>query len=404
MSELCGKKILLGITGGIAAYKTPELVRLLVKADASPRCVVTPHATQFVTPLTLQAVAQAPVYQDNFDASVAHGMAHIQLAEWADLIVIAPASANCLAQLAHGMAGDLLTTLILATHSPVMIFPAMNESMWTHPQTQANVARCRALGYRVFDPAEGIQACGANGPGRMLEPAEILALLETAACQPIQDLLGLHLLITAGPTQESIDPVRFIANRSSGKMGYALAAQAAARGAVVTLVSGPVQLPIPHGVQYLAVTTAQEMYQAVLAKVPEHDIFIGVAAVSDYRCANPAAHKIKKGTEHLTLELVRNPDILEAVAAHPAGLYCVGFAAETQQGLVYAQDKLATKKCDMIALNEVGGEHCAFNRDDNALTVVTNKGQVQLARAPKSQIANQLLTVVREHYDAKHSG
>ncbi len=404
MSELYGKKIILGITGGIAAYKTPELVRLLVKAGATPRCVVTPRAAQFVTPLTLQAVAQTPVYQDDFDVSVAHGMAHIELAEWADLIVIAPASAHCLAKLAHGFADDLLTTLLLATQAPVMIFPAMNESMWLHPQTQANVQQCKALGYQVLEPAQGEQACGAIGPGRMLEPIDIVARIQSQRCSSPQDLAGRSVLLTAGPTQEPIDPVRFIANRSSGKMGYALAADAAARGAMVTLVSGPVQLPVPTGVRCVKVTTAEQMYQAVLTAAPTHDIFIGVAAVSDYRCVHPAEHKIKKGAAHLTLELVRNPDILAAVAAHPAGLYCVGFAAETQQGLAYAEDKLATKKCDMIALNEVGGEHCAFNKDDNALTVITVAGQVQLAMAPKSQIANQLLTLVREQYDAKHSG
>lgn len=404
MSELYGKKIILGITGGIAAYKTPELVRLLVKAGATPRCVITPRAAQFVTQLTLQAVAQTPVYQDNFDPSVAHGMAHMALAEWADLIVIAPTSAHCLAKLAQGFADDLLTTVLLATRAPVMIFPAMNENMWLHPQTQANAARCKALGYHVLEPAQGEQACGAIGPGRMLEPTEIVACIQSHCHQVPRDLLGRRVLLTAGPTQEAIDPVRFIANRSSGKMGYALAADAVARGAMVTLISGPVQLPVPQGVNCVKVTTAEQMYQAVLAAVPNHDIFIGVAAVSDYRCARTAEHKIKKSATHLTLELVRNPDILAAVAAHPAGLYCVGFAAETQHGLAHAEDKLVTKKCDMIALNEVGGEHCAFSREDNALTIITASGQVQLARAPKSQIANQLLTLVREQYDAKHSG
>jgi phosphopantothenoylcysteine decarboxylase/phosphopantothenate--cysteine ligase len=405
VSKLDSKKVLLGVTGGIAAYKIPELVRLLVKSGATPRCVVTARATQFVTPLTLQAVSQAQVYQDNFDASVDHGMAHIQLAEWAELIVIAPASANCLAKLAHGLADDLLSTLVLATQAPVMIFPAMNAAMWHHPQTQANVAQCKALGYHVVDPAQGEQACGANGLGRMLEPIDILTHIESFSDKPQQDLAGLRFLLTAGPTQEPIDPVRFIANRSSGKMGYALAEQAAVRGAAVTLISGPVQLPVPNGVQCISVTTAEEMHQAVLEMISNQDIFIGVAAVSDYRCIKPSEHKIKKGPDqHLTLELVRNPDILEAVAAHPAGLYCVGFAAETQQGLAYAEDKLATKKCDMIALNQVGGKHCAFNSDDNALIVITATGHIQLERAPKSHIADQLLTLVKEQYDAKHSG
>jgi phosphopantothenoylcysteine decarboxylase / phosphopantothenate---cysteine ligase len=403
-------KILLGISGGIAAYKTPELVRRLTERGATVQVVMTRAAGAFVTPLSLQAVSGRPVRTALLEPEAEAGMDHIALARWADLILLAPATAHLMARLAHGFADDLLTTLVLASAAPVTLAPAMNRQMWRHPATVANLRLLEARGCRVLGPAEGAQACGETGPGRMLEPAEIAAALLDGTPQggpPPGDATGLladvPVLLTAGPTREAIDPVRYVGNRSSGKMGYALAAALARAGARVSLVSGPASLPCPPGVECVGVESAAEMHAAVMARVGDCAIFVAAAAVADYRPAAPLPGKLKKAADRLTLELVRNPDILAEVAALPAGPFTVGFAAETEALAAHAEAKLRGKGLDMIAANLVG-RGVGFEADDNALLVLWPGGRCSLPTLPKPALAAALTELIAERYAASVTG
>jgi phosphopantothenoylcysteine decarboxylase/phosphopantothenate--cysteine ligase len=390
--NLTSKHILLGLSGGIAAYKACDLVRRLRDAGAEVRVVMTEGATHFVTPLTLQALSGYPVRTSVWDEAAEAAMGHIELARWADAILIAPASADVLARLAAGMADDLLTTLCLATEVPLLLAPAMNRVMWANPATQANVQTLTARGAILLGPAAGAQACGETGEGRMLEPVELVARLVEHLTPPQHGLAGKRVVITAGPTREALDPVRFISNRSSGRMGYALAEAAQATGAEVVLISGPTALPTPKGVARIDVETALQMRDAVMAQIP-CDIFIGTAAVADYRPLEAAPEKIKKGAEQLTLTLVKNPDIVSEVAALPERPFVVGFAAETEHVLEHARDKLVRKKLDLIAANRVG-EGLAFDQPDNALTVLWDGGQAEFPQTDKRQLARQLIELI----------
>ncbi len=395
------RHVLVGVSAGIAAYKACTLVRRLRDAGAEVRVVMTANATRFVGAATFQALSGHPVHSSLWDAEAAMGMGHIELARWADLIVLAPASADLLARLAHGRADDLLATLCLATTAPLVLAPAMNHRMWQHPATAANVALLRQRGARVLGPADGPLAEGESGPGRMLEPEAIVAALQvgSAADGP---LAGTAVLVSAGPTHEDIDPVRFIGNRSSGRMGFAVAAAAVAAGARVTLVAGPVHLDTPAGVaERVDVRRAREMHAAVMAVVEDCDIYIGAAAVGDYRPRESAERKIKKqrGRDGFTLELQENPDILMAVTALPRPPFVVGFAAETHDVAAYARDKLERKKLDMIAANQVG-EGLGFECADNALTVYWPGGEKIFARTDKEDLARQLVACIGERYRA----
>src|SRR4030066_235828 len=358
MPPLVNKHILLGVTGGIAASKSADLVRRLREAGAAVRVVMTDAACEFITELTLQAVSGHPVYRKLLDSEAEAAMSHIQLARWADAILVPPARADFLARLAQGRGDDLLTTLCLASAAPLAVAPAMNQQMWRNPATQANVATLRQRGVQVFGPAEGAQACGDVGPGRMLEPAELATL--TAGLFATCALDGLNVLITAGPTWEALDPVRGLTNKSSGKMGYAVAEAAAEAGAQVTLISGPVALDPPERITTVRVTSAQEMHDAVHERINSAAIFIGVAAVADYRPPSVAEQKIKKSAERLTIELVRNPDILASVAALKPAPFTVGFAAETEHLEAGGRAKLAAKGVDLIAAHLAGGSEGGF--------------------------------------------
>jgi len=393
---LSGKRVLLGVTAGIAAYKSADLVRRLGEAGAEVQVAMTPGATAFVGPLTMQAVSGRPVRTDLLDPDAEAGMGHIELARWPDLILVAPATADFLARLSHGLADDLLTTLCLATDRPILLAPAMNRLMWANVATQENVATLQRRGQRLLGPAQGDQACGEVGLGRMLEPTELVQAV-VDALRPAVDgaLAGKSVLVTAGPTREPIDPVRYVSNRSSGRMGYAVAAAAAAAGARVVLVSGPSGLQTPAGVQRVDVETAREMHQAVMARVSEADVFIATAAVADYRAAHAAQSKIKKNAEQLTLELVRNPDILADVASLQSPPFTVGFAAETDNVLAYASAKRVAKRIDLIAANEVGRGR-AFDQEDNELHVLWEGGGRSLGRASKTRLAQALVALVAE--------
>ncbi len=404
---LLGKHILLGITGGIAAYKTPDLVRKLTAAGAEV-CVVTTHgATQFVSTTALQAVSGRAVRDSLWDEAAEAAMGHIELARWADIVLIAPATANCLAKLVQGTADDLLSTLCLATTAPLVLAPAMNVRMWQHPATEANVATLSARGAQFLGPADGAQACGEYGPGRMLEPEEICSALAaqtisagsaaTLGARQEGPMQGIHVVLTAGPTREPLDPVRYLSNRSSGKQGYAIAEQAARLGAKVTLISGPTALDVPNGVTRVDVLSAQDMLTAVESVLPEADLFFGVAAVADYRVDQIAAQKIKKvpGTDKgIALNLIPNPDIIATVAAQPDGPVTIGFAAETQQGLANARAKLERKGLDLIALNDVSDSRIGFRSNNNALTLIWTDGEEQVPLQDKSGIARVLLSKV----------
>ena len=385
--ELSGKHILLGITGGIAAYKSAELVRLLVKQGASVQVAMSEAATHFIAPLTFQALSGKPVITDPWAANTASGMAHIALSREADLLLIAPATANCLAKLAHGLADDLLSTLALARNGPLLLAPAMNREMWSHPATQRNVATLRGDGVTLLGPACGEQACGEVGEGRMLEAAEILDAV--IAHFQTKVLAGKQVLITAGPTFERIDPVRGITNHSSGKMGFALARAARDAGAAVTLVCGPVSQPTPGGITRIDAGSALEMHAAVMQRIAAQDVFIGVAAVADYRPASPAEQKIKKnGNVPAPIELVLNPDILAEVAALPEPPLCIGFAAESENLAAYAEKKRLSKKIPLIVGNLIQD---GFGGDDNTLILFDDGGQQPLAPAPKLELARQLI-------------
>lgn len=397
MKTLNQRRILLGISGGIAAYKSAELTRLLIKAGAEVRVVMTDAACEFIRPLTLQALSGHPVHQHLLDPEAEAGMGHIELARWAELILIAPASANLIARLCHGFADDLLTTLCLASHAPVLLAPAMNQAMWRHPQTQTNVAQLQQRGVQILGPDSGEQACGDLGPGRMLEPEALVAAIRPPEqnCATATSLRGRKVMITAGPTREALDPVRYISNHSSGKMGYALAQAALEAGAEVHLVSGPVHLPTPAGVVYHPVESAEEMLAACLAQLKGCDLFIGAAAVADYRPVAVAEQKLKKGAEELMeLRLIKNPDIIAQVAAQTPKPFTVGFAAETQNLLAYARSKLARKGLDMIIANDVSAPGIGFNSDENAVTLITADSETHFATQSKSILAKTLIEYI----------
>ncbi|HNR91479.1 MAG TPA: bifunctional phosphopantothenoylcysteine decarboxylase/phosphopantothenate--cysteine ligase CoaBC, partial [Dokdonella sp.] len=377
---LAGARVLLGVSGGIAAYKAADLVRRLREAGAEVRVVLTESAARFVTALTFQALSGQPVRSSLWDEAAEAAMGHIELARWADEILVAPASADVLARLAHGQANDLLTTVVLASTAPLSVAPAMNHQMWTHAATRANVETLRARGVRVFGPASGAQACGETGEGRLLEPLDLIA--ELAAARGPRPLAGLRVLVSAGPTFEDIDPVRFIGNRSSGRMGFAIAEAAVAFGAEVELVAGPVALPTPTGVRRRDVRSAREMREAVLTAVPSSDIFVSAAAVGDYRPAEPSALKLKKTGASRALELVQNPDILAEVGRLAPRPLLVGFAAETDDLELHARDKLERKGLDLIAANRVG-ENLGFECAENALLLLWPGGREELAQADK---------------------
>lgn len=399
VSMLAGKRILLGISAGIAAYKSALIVRLLKQAGCEVRVVMTSGAQAFITPLTLQALSGEPVRTSLLDPEAEAGMGHIELARWADIVLIAPATADLIARLVHGMADDLLTTLCLASEAPKLIAPAMNQAMWRHPATQRNVEQLGADGWQLIGPAAGDQACGDIGPGRMSEPEAIFeAITRHFSCAP-QPSNSPHVVITAGPTREALDPVRYLSNHSSGKMGYALAAAAVAQGARVTLISGPVALPTPAGVARIDVESAEQMHQEAMRLAPEATLFIGCAAVADYRSASPAEHKLKKqaDSDTLMLTLIKNPDIIADVAALPAGKrpMVVGFAAETQQLEQYAHDKLNRKGLDMIVANDVSQAGLGFGSNDNAALLLwrTAQGTEHRLEAPqpKTQLAQGII-------------
>ncbi len=391
-------KVLLGVTGGIAAYKTPELVRRLTERGCEVQVVLTAGASRLVSPLALEAVSGRRVRTDLWDPAAEAAMGHIELARWADVVLIAPTTANFMAVLAHGLGGDLLATLALATAAPIVLAPAMNQAMWANAAVQANRALLEARGIRFLGPAVGDQACGETGPGRMLEPLDIAAaLVERAGRLRPRTLAGLKVVVTAGPTREPIDPVRYITNRSSGKMGFAVAAAASDAGADVVLVSGPVALATPPGVRRIDVETAEQMYARVHEQIAGAAIFIGCAAVSDYRPRSVASQKIKRSAPELDLALVRSPDTLASVAALPARPFTVGFAAETEDVAAHARDKLERKRLDMIAANRVGPD-CGFDRETNTLTVFWRGGETALGEGSKPALARRLVEVLAERY------
>ena len=394
-----GKRILLGVTGGIAAYKSPDLVRRLRDRGAEVQVVMTAGAREFVTPTTFQAVSGRTVRSDLWDAAAEAAMGHIELARWAEAVLIAPASADFLARLATGQANDLLATLCLATEAPIAVAPAMNHIMWSNAATRANVATLSQRGVQILGPAEGDQACGEVGEGRMLEPLDLaerlLALLPASG-----PLAGRRVLVTAGPTRERIDPVRFVSNRSSGKMGFAVAQAAREAGAKVVLVAGPVSLATPAGVARVDVESAADMLAAVLRELPGTDIFISTAAVADYRPTRAAEQKIKKTADNLGLSMERTADVLATVAARADRPYVVGFAAETEAVEQNARTKLMKKNLDMIAANEVG-HNKAFDSDDNQLIVLTRNGRHELGRAGKLTLARGLITLIEQDVAAR---
>jgi phosphopantothenoylcysteine decarboxylase/phosphopantothenate--cysteine ligase len=401
MNELSGKHILLGVTGGIAAYKSAELVRQLRQQGAEVRVVMTAAAMEFVTPLTFQALSAHPVHTDLLDSGAEAAMGHIELARWADALLIAPATADFIARQVSGRADDLLTAVCLACDATIAVAPAMNRVMWGNPATVDNVMVLKKRGVRILGPAEGSQACGESGPGRMLEPVELVAAVTGLFNTGV--LAGRHVLVTAGPTREAIDPVRYISNRSSGRMGYAVAAAAAEAGASVLLISGPVSLETPARVRRIDVESAAEMHAAVMNDIADIDIFISVAAVADYRPASVAQQKLKKTAATLSLELTPNRDILADVAALPDAPFTVGFAAETQALESNARDKLLAKKLDMIAANAVGQQQ-GFDQEDNALHVLWAQGEQPLPLASKSKLSRQLLAVIAERFEDKLRG
>ncbi|WP_290611729.1 bifunctional phosphopantothenoylcysteine decarboxylase/phosphopantothenate--cysteine ligase CoaBC [Arsukibacterium sp. UBA3155] len=409
---LAAKRILLGISGGIAAYKSADLVRRLKERGAEVRVILTDAAQQFITPLTLQAVSGNPVSTSMLDPAAEAAMGHIELAKWANLIVVAPASADVIARLAHGMANDLLTTCVLASAAPVAVAPAMNQQMYNNIATQQNLATLKKHKFHIFGPGAGEQACGDVGYGRMLEPLELVALVEQTIGQageqsqvPVGPLAGLRFAITAGPTREALDPVRYLSNHSSGKMGFALAAAAAAMGADVTLISGPVQLTTPAGVKRTDVISAQQMHDAAIKAAVQSDIFIGCAAVADYRAAEVALNKLKKGSdEQLQLTLIKNPDIIAAVAGLTQQRpFTVGFAAETNDVVGYAHKKLTSKKLDMICANDVSQPGAGFNSDQNAITALWHGGEQTLELQSKTALASSLIELIFKQFSQQQT-
>ncbi len=394
MNKLRNKHILLGVTGGIAAYKSAELARLFIKAGAQVQVVMTDAARQFITPLTMQALSGNPVRDNLFDEKAEAAMGHIELARWADIIIIAPASADSMANLAHGQAANLLHTLCLASTAVKIIAPAMNQQMWHDALTQKNLDILKTHGFHIAGPASGEQACGDIGLGRMLEPQDIFTFVEQHITS--QAMTGLKVLITGGPTVEAIDPVRYLSNHSSGKMAYALAQAAMEADAEVCLISGPTALTTPDRVTRVDVSSALEMHAAVMPRVLDYDIFIACAAVADYRVAEPGKTKIKRTPQTLTLSLIPNPDILADVcqlAKHP---FCVGFAAETDHLIENAQAKLIKKNCDLLIANQVGLNDRGFSSDDNQVYVIDKNTVTELPLQSKNQIAPQLIELIAE--------
>jgi len=400
--SLAQRRILLGVSGGIAAYKSCELVRRLRDLDADVRVVMTESATHFVSATTFQALSGQSVRVSLWDTQAEAAMGHIELARWAERIIIAPASADILARLAHGLADDLLTTVCLASAAPLYVAPAMNQQMWAHASVQANIGLLRQRGVHLLGPASGDQACGDIGNGRMLEALELRDVLVGSFGNGA--LAGLNVVVSAGPTYEDIDPVRFIGNRSSGRMGFAVAQAAAAAGAAVTLIAGPVSLATPHGVgQRVDVRSAAQMHAEVLAASAHADIYVGAAAVGDYRPHAVSVKKLKKENgAGLSLQLSENADILASLSSQPTHPFLVGFAAETHDVARYAQDKLQRKGLDMVAANRVG-EGLGFEADDNALTLYWADGMIELPRAAKSELARQLVAQIGERYRASQA-
>lgn len=398
MSILSNKNLLLIISGGIAAYKACDLCRKLKEQGANVRVVMTNGAKAFVQPLTLQALSGNRVSDDLLDSQAEAAMGHIELARWAEMIIIAPASANCIARITHGMADDLLTTLCLASKAPIAIAPAMNQAMWENPYTQENIARLKINQIHCLGPAAGSQACGDIGYGRMLEPQDILAHCERIMTPTLPAFTGKHIVITAGPTREALDPVRYLSNHSSGKMGYALAQAALQQGANVTLISGPVQTKAPDQAKLFSVISAQDMYQKAMEQAPGADIFIACAAVADYRPVNCSEQKLKKqGNSKLTLTLEQNPDIVAAVAALDSNRpFTIGFAAETDHISDYAKSKLQSKNLDMIIANDVSQRDIGFNSENNAATVYWPQGEQEITRMSKADMAMQILKLAKQ--------
>ncbi len=395
--SLAGKKILLGISGGIAAYKCAELTRRLIERGAQVQVVMTKAAKEFITPLTMQAVSGRPVSDSLLDPAAEASMGHIELAKWADLVLLAPATADLIARMAAGMGNDLLSTLVLATDAPIAVSPAMNQQMYANVATQENIATLRRRDMMIWGPAAGEQACGDVGMGRMLEPMQLVHLCEEFLGEKEQPLAGKSVVITAGPTREAIDPVRYISNHSSGKMGFAIAEAAKLLGASVTLISGPVNLPTPEGVERINVTSAESMHSATMEHAPNNDVFIACAAVADYRPEEVADQKIKKtdDSDSMTIRMVKNPDIVASVAGLTQNRpFTVGFAAETQDVEHYARGKLTRKNLDMICANDVSVEGQGFNSDNNALKVFWSEGEQSLPLSSKRELAIQLMNLI----------
>lgn len=391
------RRILLGITGSIAAYKTPDLIRKLKEQDYDVRVVLTPGGKAFVAPLSLQAVSQHNVYEQLMDPETEAAMSHIELARWPSCILVAPVTAHFIAKLSHGFADDLLSTLCLASRAHILLVPAMNQAMWINAATQANVQQLKERGCIFLGPAEGIQACGDTGLGRMLDPAEIVAGIASYLENPY--LKGRHILLTAGPTQEPIDPVRYLSNRSSGKMGFALAQAAIEAGAEVTLISGPTALTPPEHCHYISVQTAAEMLTAVQSEIAKHDIFISAAAVADYHVAEPCLQKIKKTIQPMTLNLKPTVDILSAVNHMPGPKpFTVGFAAETTDIVQFAEGKRLKKGLDLIIVNDVSQPEIGFESDENEVIILSHVAPIHLERTSKKNIARQLLKIIDQHY------
>jgi phosphopantothenoylcysteine decarboxylase/phosphopantothenate--cysteine ligase len=397
MKQLTNKNILLGVTGGIAAYKSAELIRLFKRANANVRVVMTAAAQEFITPLTLQALSGNPVHLSLLDPEAEASMGHIELARWADIVVVAPATADIIAQFSTGSAQSLLPTLILATNAPVVLAPAMNQAMWLDQNTQRNISLLQQQGMLMVGPAQGEQACGDVGPGRMLEPADIANAV--AQCFDSNLLDGVSVVISAGPTREAIDPVRYISNHSSGKMGFAIANAAAEAGAITTIIAGPVNLTTPQNCRRIDVVSADDMHQAAMALTGQCDIFIATAAVADYRPAIVAEQKIKKNDDTMTIELTKNVDIVSAVAAQSNKPFTVGFAAETQDVERYAIGKMERKGLDMIIANDVANSEIGFNSDDNAVTIFSrNADSIAIAQTSKQQLGRLLVEHIAAQY------
>jgi len=400
MNTLINKRILVGVCGGIAAYKTAYLIRGLIESGAEVEVVLTHGGSKFITPLTFQALSGRPVHTRLLHHDSETGMGHISLARWADLIVVAPATAHFISKLAHGMADDLLSTVCLAADVPILVAPAMNRQMWNNPATQANTQTIQSNGISIVGPGAGDQACGESGPGRMLEPDEIKSSINAYFRSSL--LSGTNVLITAGPTRESIDPVRFISNHSSGRMGFAVAQAALEADARVTLIAGPVSINPPDRVNYVPVTTAFEMQSEVFSEIEKTDIFISAAAVADYRCVDVADQKIKKSEDNLTLQLEKNPDIISNITKSPHKPFTVGFAAETDNLVNNAKSKLKAKDLDMIAANPVGKDK-GFDSDYNTLEVFWNDGHLNLGTSSKQKLARELIKLVASRYDEKNT-